>query len=229
MKYITVRKPMTIGGETRTVLTFGGRSAAEAHADGHGLKYDDCIESMAQRKVEGIVGNWNTFMRTTCWKIAESFVRRGKYYRRAYEVFKAKELEKQQQPQLKKLELAYGWVPYDEDLRKDIMKKFVCSACGYRDSKYMTKCPRCGTRIQAVITKERAAILKKMGYTEIEVVPSGRIVESRARRKVAKLFISHVYDVWMRQLGHDPGKPYANKILGHNFYPPPMPDESGKI
>jgi len=223
-KHITVNKVMSVGGKKKKVRTFGGRLAAEAHAKGHGLKYDDCIVEMAQKRVTGITANWNPFMKTTCWKIASSFVNNGKYYRRAYEIFKYDELEKAEQPQLKRLEVAIGWVPVDDEIREKIMKRFQCPECGYTEDKPLRACPMCGMRAQPVITAERAEMLKKMGVEEVQVVPMRAHIDNRAKRKTVKLFLSHLYDRWMRLEGEDPGEPYASKILGHNFYPPPEPE-----
>lgn len=229
MKYVTVKKVMTIKGEEKAVVTFGGRSAAEAHAESHGLKYDDCIVSMAQRRVSGIVSNWNPFMKTLCYLISDSFVKHGKYYRRAYDRFWEVEKEKAQQPKLVKVEMAVGFIPFDDGLKKAIMKRFECPSCGYREDKVMSKCPRCGKRVQALITAGRMRTLKEMGYDEIEIVPPNALVHKRAMRKTVKLFVAHLYDKWMRIEGEDPGLPYSGKILGHNFYPPPELDERGEI
>ncbi len=225
-KFVTVSK---VGKGSNSGKTFGGMTAAIAHAEGHGLKYEDCIIAMAQKRVSGITSNWNLFLRMTCWKIGSQFVKQGKYYRARYNEFKAYESEKGEQPQLRPIKIAIGWVPYDEELRNKLMKRFSCPNCGYTADKPMTRCPECGQKSQAVITAKRAEMLRKMGYEEIEVVPTGQLIHNRAVRKTVKLFISHLWDCWMRIEEHEPTKPYASKILGHNYYPPPKPKPKDEV
>lgn len=52
-------------------------------------------------------------------------------------------------------------------------------------------------------------------------------IDAMAKRKVAKLFLSHLWDVWRRAEGLEVRIPYAVEKLGHQLIPPPKFDMSG--
>ena len=50
-------------------------------------------------------------------------------------------------------------------------------------------------------------------------------VHRKARRKMVKIFLSHLWLIWRDLEGLPVSKPYAEQILGHsNIIPPPLPD-----
>jgi len=168
------------------------------------------VAGEAPRRKVGARVDWSPFLRTTCWKIGESFVRAGKYYRKAYEAFKAEEEEKNKVPRLIPVEKSAGKVPVDGRIRELAKKK--------------DKTGRTVYVIDEIVIRK----LKREGIGEVDVLLTPRHVHERAKRKTVKLFLAHLWIVWRELEGLEVPKPYVNAILGHsNYIKPPMPKEGG--
>lgn len=50
-------------------------------------------------------------------------------------------------------------------------------------------------------------------------------LERMARRKMIKIFVSHLMEVWKKAYGLPAGKPYVIDVLGHPHYIPPLRDK----
>jgi len=52
------------------------------------------MDGAAERRTKGEKIHWSPFLKTTCWKIGEQFVKQGDLYRRIYDESKAKDRQK---------------------------------------------------------------------------------------------------------------------------------------
>lgn len=115
-------------------------------------------ETVAAKRRKGQVSNWNSTLKTLCWKIGESFNKVSGPYQRKLNAFKEQ----------------------DQAKHPDVVES--------------DKKDRDGNKIRL--------------YTK------GHI-HNRAKRKVAKLFLSHLWRAWRELEGLPTREPYAKEYMGH--------------
>ena len=164
---------------------------------------------------------WSADFKKLCYLIGESFVKVSgnpqAYYAQVYLKRKRYEWENNLQGQYADqcdAKLADTKI-VDADTRAWYTGKYDTVAFDYREVGYSTAYgnprpheaePGCG----------------------VKMLPPGRI-HLRAKRYAVKLFLSHVHDVWYREIhGAAPPLPYPIAHLGHAHYlkPPPAPVEA---
>jgi len=92
---------------------------------------------------------------------------------------------------------------YKEDDRRK-HPNVICKKCGSVFSPDIKKCPGC-----------------KKANSEYNLLYCDAHMDARARRKVAKLFLSHLWLKWREFEGLPVSEPYSQAILGHTHIVPP--------
>lgn len=185
------------------------------------------VNGRAEELRKGTQASYSPFLKVLCWKAGGSFVKAGGFYREVYEEFRSDEERKSEMGFTVKVKDSIGFIPYEEEYRKLIMKIFTCPnpECGFKANKYYSRCPVCGRKCQPVVTSDNIELLYDAGFTdkdEIKVSMTNAHIYARAKRKTVKLFLAHLWQVWREIEGLPVTKPYANTILGHeNFIKPP--------
>jgi len=72
-----------------------------------------------------------------------------------------------------------------------------------------------------VISMNAVNAIKKEGKTHVLVVPTKKGIDMQARRKLIKLFLSHLWEVWRKLEGLPVVLPYPVKMGLHEYIPPP--------
>jgi len=72
-----------------------------------------------------------------------------------------------------------------------------------------------------VISMNAVNAIKKEGKTHVLVVPTKKGIDMQARRKLIKLFLSHLWEVWRKLEGLPVVLPYPVKMGMHEYIPPP--------
>ena len=129
----------------------------------------DAEKGTCIKRQKGVKGNWNPFLKKTCWLIGKSFVKCGGPYREVY----------------------------------DTSKLF-----------YQTKFPN---EIRNGVALPRGEERKKTGEeTDDRTVKYNKgHIDSLARRRVVKLFLSNLWQAWRELEGLEAGVPYAERIGVH--------------
>jgi len=165
-------------------------------------------EGRAARRARGRRGGYNPFLKTFMWKVSTSFVRQRPErsgYRRLYDLFKSRYAETRGSVPRK--------VPLDEAVG-DILAETMGPV-------------RAGKKVK----KEDGTFQKlkrycqEHGIEEVPVVWCPLHIHEAARRKVAKIFLAHLWEVWRRARGLPTRPPYAVEQLGHKDYMRPFRDK----
>lgn len=172
-------------------------------------------------------------LKPVLFNIMESFIKRKEcFYREMYDMFKSEIMAK----------YAIREIPADEAVGKvcaDPIGKIVTERMAKnRDTILVLEPVRrpataaigwilcedvAGYKAGTVIKKEMS---KKLG--NVLVAPTKRGIDMQARRKVIKLFISHLWEVWRKLEGLPVVLPYPVKMGMHEYIPPPYWDDEEK-
>jgi len=152
------------------------------------------VDGKAPKKARGTKLEWNPFLRTLCWKLGDSFVKAGGYYRNTYDGARQKEDNK---------------APFRIPIR---------DAQGYLLVEDIGKIKE-GT----MIGSENFSEFKKQakGKDNVLVTMTDLHKFNRAKRKAVKLFIAHLWAIWRDLEGLPTRVPYVVEKLGHEIIPAP--------
>lgn len=202
---------------------FADKTVAELHQEQHG---EPCLIPSSPVQVAGIKVDWHPLLKSTCWKLGDQLVRNGRFYREYYDAIKPEEVKKNI-PRIMPVELSRGYRPIDE--RKEV-KEIVDKWLKAKKKKKQNEPWMRDDLPFGAIDKDLIATLKRKGIKEIRVEMTGLHVDKRAKRRVVKLFLSHLWHVWREMEGLPVTKPYPIDVLGHSrFIKPPKPDDDDKI
>lgn len=148
-----------------------------------------------QKRKAGEKSNWNSSLKTHCWKIGESFVKNKGYYRDKYVEFKKQDQEKHQTPVCEKC----GAV-----LKLVLVKKAKKGIGAKDDLETMT-----------YQVKNADGSPHKHGKEKFRVQYSPAHIHARAERKTVKLFLSHLWVEWRKLEGLPVTEPYSIAVLHH--------------
>lgn len=152
-----------------------------------------------QKRKRGERINYNPFLKTTCWKIGESFVKisdRG-FYGEMLRLYKDREVSKLTKQNVTIMESGKADNLKELKLRQEGKWTFPE---GCRD-----------------IAAKKLLRTVDLGDT----ISQGQ-VHARAKRKAVKLFLSHLWTVWREIEGLPVLAPYINaNDPTHHYYPPP--------
>ena len=152
------------------------------------------VDGKAPKRKKGQKVTWNPFFRTLCWKLGDSFVKAGGYYRKVYDRARKKEDSR---------------VPF---------KVPVEDAQGYLLAENVGSIEK-GT----MIGRENFSGFRKQakGKDDVLVTLTDLHKFNRAKRKAVKLFIAHLWAVWRDLEGLPVRVPYVVEKLGHEMIPAP--------
>jgi len=154
----------------------------------------DVVDGKAPKRVRGQKVTWNPFFRTLCWKLGDSFVKAGGYYRKVYDKARAKEDSKA--PFKVPIEHVQGYLLAENvgNIKKGEM-----------------------------IGRENISKFRKQakGREEVLVTLTDLHKYNRAKRKAVKLFIAHLWAIWRDLDGLSVRVPYVVEKLGHELIPAP--------
>ena len=169
-------------------------------------------DGRAVKRTKGEKANWNAELKTTCWKIGQSFVKAGGPYRALYDRYKSRIIEREET----KGNVIYTmvkskWIPIshqsDETQREnashDQLETQICDAS--HDDHETQK--RVASHISAE-THDEGASQKAPEWT------LGRI-NNMAIRYIVKRLLSHLWEVWRELEGLPIRDPYPIEYLGH--------------
>lgn len=158
----------------------------------------DVVDGKAPKRVRGQKVTWNPFFRTLCWKLGDSFVKAGGYYRKVYDKARAKEDSKA--PFKVPIEHAQGYLLAENvgNIKKGEM-----------------------------IGRENFSKFRKQakGREEVLVTLTDLHKFNRAKRKAVKLFIAHLWAIWRDLDGLSVRVPYVVEKLGHELIPAPTVEQ----
>lgn len=160
-------------------------------------------DGVADRLRKGKKATWNPHMKVLCWKLGQSFVMTGGWFRDRYDMYKREEIAEN--------------VPWTVPVDKEGMKglKFV----GYvGHSEYLDKIKE--TNITDQNIKKIVDECNRIGVTQVSIKRIDAHVDNRARRKPVKLFLSMMMMKWREIEGLPVEQPYSGQILGHAVIPP---------
>ena len=162
----------------------------------------DVVDGKAPKKVRGQKVTWNPFARTLCWKLGDSFVKAGGYYREVYDRARAQEDNKA--PFKVPVEDAQGYLLAEKvgNIKKGEM-----------------------------IGRENIIKFRKQakGRDDVLVTLTNMHKFNRAKRKAVKLFIAHLWAIWRDLDGLPTRVPYVVEKLGHKLIPPPTVEQLKKV
>lgn len=156
------------------------------------------IDGKAPKRKKGQKVDWNPFFRTMCWKLGDSFVKAGGYYRKVYD--RARQIEDHRAPFRVPVEDAQGYLLAENvgNIKKGEM-----------------------------IGRENFSKFRKQakGRKDVLVTLTDLHKYNRAKRKAVKLFISHLFAIWRDLEGLPIREPYVVEKLGHELIPPPTAEQ----
>lgn len=151
---------------------------------------------------------WNTTLKTTCWKIGQSF----RYLSSDQECFYG-----QIYRQRKLQEIDRNDCGDNAQAAAKALPRIGSSTEAY---KWLSGCYPAGTtrELLEIPSAQRLAWLKKRELEPgkgVQMLPPDQL-DARARRYAVKLFLSHFHDEYYRRhYGKEPPFPYAISVLGH--------------
>lgn len=154
-----------------------------------------------QHRKIGEKSNWNSSLKTHCWKISESFVKTKGPYRELYLAFKKQDFEKHPVPVCEKCGLVLQLVLVDK------VKKGQGVNEEKKDLTYIVK-NLDGTAHSHGKDKNNNKIKFRVQYSPAHI-------HARAERKTVKLFLSHLWLEWRKLEGLPITEPYSIAILHH--------------
>jgi len=159
-----------------------------------GLHCDE--DGDAARKQRGEKATWNHYLKTHCvFKIGDSFVKAGGFYRDEYDRVKVELAGRPAQE--RPIDRAHLWI-LDEPVGKF----------------------KPGTLLDREHYEKAKKALTAEGRTTVKVRRRPLHLHQMARRAAVKLFLSHLYAKWREMLGLPFDPPYA-MMKGHTGYVPP--------
>jgi hypothetical protein len=158
---------------------------------------------VADRLTKGKKATWNPHMKVLCWKLGKSIVMTGGWFRDRYDEFKREEIANN--------------VPWTVPVDKKQMKgsKFVDFS---GQSEYLDGIK--DTNITDDNIKKIVDECNRIGLTHVTIKLIDAHVDSRARRKAAKLFLALMTMKWREIEGLPVELPYSGQILGHAVITP---------
>ena len=137
-------------------------------------------DGKAVKRVKGQNSNWNQELKTTAWKISQSFIKQDHEYRKRYDEYKARIIERE----TNKGNIIWGMV----------------------NSKYV------------------ALHVPENDETEYSKTWTGKVkpdwtlmrVNNMALRKIAKMMLCHLWEVWRKLEDLPLRDPYCVEYLGHD-------------
>lgn len=170
------------------------------------LTVDNAVKALARKP-------WNGSLKTTCWKIGDSFVKQShrptSFYSQLYVQRKAEEWRKNLAGELQDAATAsMARKKYGKQTQAHAWYTGQCSA---------VKAAEC----LAAGTAPTPSDCQTDDPSNFPMLSPAHI-DARARRYAVKIFLSHLHECWYRQHhGEDPPKPFAIAIQGHAHYIPP--------
>jgi len=160
-------------------------------------------DGVADRLTKGKKVTWNPHMKVLCWKLGQSLVMTGGWFRDRYDEFKREEIRNN--------------VPWIVLVDKKGMRglKFVDYA---GRSEYLDKIK--DTNITDQNTKKIIDECNRIGETHVTVKRMDAHVDNRARRKAVKLFLALMTMKWREIEGLPVELPFSGQILGHAVITP---------
>jgi len=156
------------------------------------------VDGKAPKRARGTKVDWNPFARTLTWKISDSFVKAGGYYRKVYD--RARHKEDNRAPFKVPIEDAQGYLLAENvgSIKKGEM-----------------------------IGRENFSKFRKQakGRKDVLVTLTDMHKFNRAKRKAVKLFIAHLWAIWRDLDGLPVRVPYVVEKLGHELIPPPTVEQ----
>lgn len=160
-------------------------------------------DGVADKLTKGKKATWNPHMKVLCWKLGQSLVMTGGWFRDRYDEFKREEIRNN-----------VPWtVPVDMKRMKG--SKFVGHA-GH--SEYLDKIK--DTNITDENIKKIIDECNRIGVPHVTVKRIDAHVDNRARRKAVKLFLALMTIKWRGIDGLPVEQPYSGQILGHAVITP---------
>jgi len=170
------------------------------------------VEGKAARRVRGRKGGYNPILKTHAWQVSTNFVRQRPEksgYRRLYDRFKKRYAETRGSvPQT---------VPLDEAVGEILVETIGPVKAGTKLKKKVKK---------GVAPFEKLVrYCREHGITAVPIVWCPLHVHEAARRRMAKIFIEHLWEVWRKARGLPIRPPYVIEQLGHKDYIRPFRDK----
>jgi len=129
------------------------------------------VDGKAPRRRAGVKGGWNPGVRALTWKISRQLIMARGVYARVYDLFKKEEMDRNV-PREVSITEAMG------DLLAEDYGPF-----------------KAGTKVKEVNFPRIAKWIKSQGIDKVRVVLSPLHIHNRARRKLAKHFLAHYWQV----------------------------------
>lgn len=183
-------------------------------------------DGRAVKREKGQKSNWNQELKTTAWKLAQSFVKQGGAYRDVYDRYKSRIIERetnkgsdiyhQVNGKWKLIDFSQAQVEtHDQTASHDIGETQRPAASQSTRENHSSVASqnnletqdRCASQA-ANETQAQIAIPKSPEWT------LGRI-NNMALRYTAKMFLSHLWQVWREMEGLETRLPYPVEYLGH--------------
>lgn len=181
-------------------------------------------DGRAVKRAKGEKANWNAELKTTCWKIGQSFVTAGGPYRALYDRYKARIIEREET----KGNVIYTmvknkWIPISQNLDEtqgnDASQR--STETQEHSASHMTN------ETHRLLASQRSDETQREGASQsntenqaIDASPKapewtlGRI-NNMAIRYIAKRLLSHLWEVWRELEGLPVRDPYPIEYLGH--------------
>lgn len=159
------------------------------------------IDGRAVKRAKGQKANWNAELKTTCWKIAQSFVKTGGPYRELYDRYKARIIEREQ---------TKGNVIYQSVNNKwQPISQRALDTHPLDASHPPDEAPGEGASQRPIEDQSDGASPTKAPEWTL-----GRI-NNMSLRYIAKRLLSHLWLVWREMEGLPVRDPYCVEYLGH--------------
>jgi len=161
----------------RLIATFGYCETFENPGKMYTLAGLHVEEGKAPRRRAGRKTGWNPRVRALAWKLSRQLIMARGVYARLYKLFKQQEQEKNK-PREVPITEAMG------DLLAENYGPF-----------------KAGTKVKEVNFPKIAKWLKSQGIDRVKIILSPLHIHNRARRKLAKLFLAHYWQVARELVG----------------------------
>lgn len=167
----------------------------------------------APKRVRGMKAPWNERLRKHMWKVVKQFLMAGKrkipYCPRCDMPFAFKwDNEKE-----------FKCPKCGEELVGESVTKKNAFYCRFYDQCKAEEIEKCERKGLQIVPSAELPTRNGKKYEPPGVISTGH-VDNRAKRKVAKVFLTHLWLVWREMEGLPVNPPYSAK-MGHKVIPPP--------
>lgn len=159
-------------------------------------------DGKAVKRVKGQNSNWNQELKTTAWKISQSLIKQDHEYRKRYDEYKARIIERE----VNKGNIVWGMVNSKKAriIERELEKGNI--VWGIVNNKYVA------LHGLANDETEHLQVWKKKEKPDWTLMR----VNNMALRKIAKMLLCHLWEVWRKLEDLPLRDPYCVEYLGHD-------------